>query len=122
MREVFAIDGERRVAPLIIDIEIDDIGGDFLFAESSSDFADAGFRAIAVAALLVAKGPQRRQRCAANQCSKFLHDLFGLRAGEKIIVKLAAFRAKRKIVRRLFAKVETGAPGVVEKNAPGAAF
>src|SRR6266702_4442864 len=47
----------RRVAMLVIDVEVDDVSGNFLFTKSLDNLADAGLGIIAVAALLVAERP-----------------------------------------------------------------
>ena len=55
--EVLAIDGEGRIVLLVIDVEVDDVSGNFLFTKSLDNLADAGLGIIAVAALLVAERP-----------------------------------------------------------------
>ena len=120
--EIFAVDGERRVALLIVDVKINDVGGNLFLAQSLDDLAGARFGIIAVAALLVAERPERRKRRAAHERGKLLDDFLGLRAGDKVVVQLAAFGSKRKIIGRLFAEVEAAAVGVVEENAVGRAL
>ena len=122
VREIFAIDGERRVALLVVDVEIDHVGGNFLFAKEAHDFTGARFGIVAVAALLVAEAPERRQRRAADERGVFRDDFLRIGAGEEIVVQLAAFGAEGKIVGRFLAEIEAAAVGVVEKKAVRGAF
>src|SRR5215469_3088467 len=80
--EVLAIDSEGRITPLVINIEVDDVSGNFLFTKSPDNLADAGLRIIAVAALLLAKRPQWRQGCVPGQGGVLFDDFFWLRAGD----------------------------------------
>src|SRR6267378_159368 len=112
MGKAFTIDGEGSVALLEIDIEIDHIGRNFLCPQGRGDFADAGFRVVAVTALLIAETPERRQRRAADEAGVLLDYFLGVGAGEKIVVDLATFGAERK----------AAAVGVIKKHAPGSAF
>ena len=59
VREIFAIDGKRRIALLVVDVEIDHVGRNFLFAKEAHDFTGARFGVVAVAALLVTEAPER---------------------------------------------------------------
>src|SRR5260370_26030992 len=119
---MLSVDGKRGIPLLVVDVQIKDVRWDFLVSERAGNFADAGLGIVAVATLLIAKRPERRQRCAADERGVFLDDLLRIRAGEKIIVELAALRAERKIVRRFLAKIEAAAIGVVEEHAIGGAF
>jgi hypothetical protein len=53
-RELGAVDGEGAVLVLIIDVQVDGIGGNFFVAESFSDFVHACFRFVTVTRLLKA--------------------------------------------------------------------
>ncbi len=119
--EARAIDGEGAVAVLVIDIEIDHVGGDVFIAEGLRDLADAGFRKIAVAGLLVAERPERRQRRSSGERGEGGEDALGFGAEEEIIVEFAAFGAEGVGVVAGLAEVERGAPGVVHEDAVGAA-
>src|ERR1700688_1987154 len=122
MGKIFTVYRERCVALLIVDVKINDIAGNFLLAESLNDLAGARFGIISVAALLVAKRPERRKRRAADKRSELLDDFLGFRAGNKIIVKFAAFGSKGKVIGQFFSEVEAAAVGVVEENAIGRAL
>ena len=120
--KIFAVDGEGRVALLVVDVQIDGIGGNFFLAERLDDFASLRFGIVTVSALLVAKRPERRKRGSPNKSGVLLDDFLRFRAGDEVIVQLAAIRSKREIVARLLSKVEAAAVGVVEENAVGRAF
>src|SRR5208282_4758467 len=122
MRKIVAVDGERSVALLIIDVKINDVGRNLFLAQRLDDLASASFGIIAVAALLVTERPERRKRCAAHKRRELLHDFLGFRTRDKIIVQLAALGSKRKIIGRLFSKVEAAAEGVVKEKAIGRPF
>src|SRR5580698_3636639 len=98
MGEIFAVDGEGRVALLIVDVEINDVGGNLFFAQGLNNFAGARLGIITVAALLIAEGPEGRKRRAANQCGELLDYFLGLRTGDEIVVQLAALGSKRKVI------------------------
>src|SRR5438876_241009 len=120
--EVLAIDGEGRIALLVINVEIDDVRWNSLFAKSSDNLADAGLGIIAVAALLVAERPQWRQGCVSSQGGVFFHDFSWLGAGHEVIVQLAAFGAKGEVVASQLAKIERASIRIVEENAVSDAF
>ncbi len=120
--EVLAVDGERGVALLIVDVEIDDVGRDFLVAKGFDNLTRAGLGVIAVAALLITKGPERRQRRTPGQGRVFFDDSFRLRTRNEVIVQLTAFRAKRKVVPRFLAEIENTSIGVVEEHAVSNTF
>src|SRR6267378_1665653 len=122
MGKAFTIDGEGSVALLEIDIEIDHIGRNFLCPQGRGDFADAGFRVVAVTALLIAETPERRQRRAADEAGVLLDYLLGVGAGEKIVVDLATFGAEGKVIGRFLAEIKAAAVGVIKKHTPGGAF
>src|ERR1700681_1111459 len=116
VREIFAVDRERRIAVLVVDIEIEDISGNSFVAQQSRDLPDPGFRVVAVAALLVAQAPKGTQRRAADQGGVLFDDLFWLGTREEIIVQLATLGAKRIVIRRFLAEIKAAAVGVVEEN------
>ena len=120
--KVFAIDGEGGIALLIVNVQVDDIGGDFLVAQSFHNFADARLGIIAIAALLVTERPERGQRRSAGHGRVLLDDFFRFGTGDEVVVQLTAFSAKRKVVSRLFAEVERTAVSIVEENAVRDAF
>ena len=116
VRKVFAIDGEGAVMILIINVEVNHIGGNFSLAEIASDFSHPRLRIITVTALLKSQRPERRQRRAAHQRGEIFHNLLGMRAVKEVVVQLAAIGAERIGVARFFAKIKVAAPGVIQKN------
>ncbi len=112
-----AVYRERLVFVLIINVQINSVGGNLFVAKGFFDFVDAFFRLVTVARLLEAQRPQRRQFRAAHQRGKVLHDFGRRRPGEKVIVDFAAFGTKRIEIVAFLAEVESAAPGVVEENA-----
>ncbi len=70
MGKAFTIDGERSVALLKIDVKINDIGRNFLCSQGRGDFADAGFRVVAVTLRRRRKSnqaiPCRNQSCCGR--------------------------------------------------------
>src|SRR5208282_5892940 len=77
MRKIFPIDGEGRVALLIVDVKINDVGGNLFLTQGLDDLASARFGIITVAALLVAERPERRKRRAADERRELLDDFLG---------------------------------------------
>src|SRR2546422_7997692 len=73
-RKVLTVDGEGAIAVLIIDIQVDDVGRDLFLAERFRNLADTSFGIVAVAALLIAEGPVRRQRRAADERGELFDD------------------------------------------------
>ena len=53
--EPLAINGERTIVLLIIDVEINDIGRNLAFSELTGNFANPGLGIITVAALLISQ-------------------------------------------------------------------
>src|SRR5258708_11561411 len=90
VREILAIDSERGVALLVVDVEIDDIRWNSLLAQRGGNFAHAGLGIVAVAALLITQAPERRQGPPADHEGALLVDIFWITAGEKIVVELVA--------------------------------
>src|SRR5579859_5897437 len=122
MRKILAIHGKGGVALLIVDVEINGIGGNLFITQRLDDLARPRFWVIAVAALLVAKRPERRKRRAANESGELLHDILRLWTGNEVIIQLAAVRSKRKIIARRFSEIKAAAVGVVEEEPIGCAF
>ena len=120
--ESLAIDRERPVAVLIVDVQIDDVCGNLLIAEEPRDFPHARLGIVAVAALLKPERPERRQRHMPDHPRVLGENRFRLRPGVKVIIQLAALGAEREIVVRFLAEIETAAVGVVEEDAPGCAI
>src|SRR5207245_4289130 len=121
-RKMLTIDREGSIALLIVDVEIDHVRGNFPVTKSFDDLAGAGLRIVAVAALLITERPERRQGRMPGHGRVFFHDFFRLGPRAKVIIQLAALRAKREIVRRLLTKVESAPVSVVEEHAIGDAL
>src|SRR5205085_617484 len=117
VRESLAVDGERGIALLVIDVEVENVGGNFVFAESARDFQDPGLRKVAVPRLLETECPERRQGHVPNQRSVGLQNFLGIGTEKKVVVQLAAFGSEGVSVAGGASEVEAAAPGVVEKDA-----
>src|SRR5580692_5904539 len=102
MGKILPVYSERGVVLLIVDVKINDIAGNLFLTQGLDDLASADFGIITVAALLVAERPERRKRRAADKRGKLLDDFLGFRAGNEVIVQLAALGSKREIIGRLF--------------------
>ena len=105
-----------RFLILVIDVEVDHVGGNSVGAKAIGDFSNLRFGRVAVARLLEAERPQRRQRRRSREIGVALDHLLGRGAVEKVVVERPAFGAEGIRVARRLAEVEPGAPGVVEKN------
>ncbi len=92
--KTLVIPGERLVVVLVMNIQPDDVGGNFLLAERVGHQPHAGFGIIAVTALVIAQRPERRQRHPPGQCGVTLNDFFRVRAVDEIIIQIAARRAE----------------------------
>ena len=115
--ERLGIDGEGPVLELVVDVEIEHVGGDAVGAETVGDFTYLRLGSVAVARLLESERPQRRQRRESGEIGVAFHDLLRSGAVEEVVVERATFRAEGDGVARLLAEVEPGAPGVVEEKA-----
>src|SRR5207302_9135326 len=73
MRKALAVDREQTVLFMVIDVEINHVGGNVSFTELAGDLAHARFRIVAIAALLVAERKQRRQGRRPYQRSEIAH-------------------------------------------------
>src|SRR5215813_8081225 len=106
MRKVLPIDRERRVPLLIINVEIDRIGRNLVFAQAFNNLIRSLFRIIGVPALLVAQRPEWRKRRSACQRSVVLNDFLWRRSGKVVVVELAAVGTERIVVTRLLSKIK----------------
>ena len=66
IRESFSVHGEGPVVLLVVDIEVEDVGGNLALPELRGNFPNLRLRIVAVAALLKSQREQRRQRSAAD--------------------------------------------------------
>ena len=80
------IDGEGAVLVLVVDVEIDGVGGDMVGAEAVGDLHDAGLGIVAVTRLLEAERPERRQRRRAGEPGVGFDDVFGIGAVDEVVV------------------------------------
>ena len=94
VREAFPVDGERPIVLLVIDVEVDDVGGDLLRAKRTRDFVDARFRIIRVARLLEPERPDWCERGLPGQVGIAGEDGLRLRARDEIVVEITPFRAE----------------------------
>src|SRR5207302_10365442 len=117
MRKALAIDRERTVLFLVIDVEINHVRGNVSFTELAGDLAHARFRIVAIAALLVAERKQRRQGRTPYQRSEIAHYALGIGTVKEVVIQLATLRAEGICVPKLLAEIEAAAIGVVQKNA-----
>ena len=115
--EAPAVPGERVVAVLVVDVEPEHVGGDALEPEGVGEVAHLRLRIVAVARLVVAERPQRRQRRAADQLGEALHDVSRRGPVDEVVVQRAVHGSEREQVPVLLAGVEPGAERVVEEDA-----
>src|SRR5713226_133562 len=94
VRERLRIDGERAVLKLVVDVEVEDVGGNPVGAETVGDLARLRFRRVGVARLLKAESPQRRERRRPGEIGVAFYDLLGSGAIEDVVVKRSAFRTE----------------------------
>ena len=88
--EALAINGERTVILLVIDIQIDHVSGNLALAEFARDLPHPRFGIVAVAALLISEGKQRRQRRAPDQLREILNHALGIGPVKEVIVQFPA--------------------------------
>ncbi len=116
------IDGEGTVLELVVDVEVEGVGGDLVFAEAVGDSEDAGLGVVAVAGLLEAEAPEGRERGGAGEPGVGFDDVTWGGAVEEVVVDGAVGGAEGVGVGVLLAEVEGGAEGVVDEDAEGAAL
>src|SRR5947207_2949076 len=117
--EFIAVNGERTVVLLIVNVEVNDVSGNFSRTKFARDSPYARFRIIAVAALLVSQSEEWRQRRSPHQGGEVLDYRLRFRAIEKVVVEFTPVRTERVEIARLFSKIEITAISVVEKNSIG---
>ena len=110
------IPGERLVIVLIMNVQPDDIGGDFLLAKRVGQQAHPRFGIVTVTTLIEAERPQWRQWHSSGQGGVTFDDFFRIGSVDEVIIQIAAFRAERQQVLAFAAHVERAAPGVIQEN------
>ena len=119
-REVLCVDGEGAVLVLVVDVEIEGVGGEVVGAEAVGDFHELGLVHVAIAGLLKTKGPEGRNGRGAGEPGVGFDYFFRIGAVEEVVVEGAVGGAEGVVVGGLVAEVEEGAEGVVEEDAEGA--
>ena len=104
-----------------MDVEIEDVEREVVRAVDRGDLLDHRVRVIAIAALLVAEGPERRQRHAASEFGVAAEDLLQRGTVEEIVIQNTALGGIAGGVLAGVAEVKGGAVGVVVEEAVGAA-
>src|ERR1700733_11638673 len=89
--ERLRIYGEWSIFVLIVDVEVDDVGRNFIGAKAISNPTQLRLRSVAVTRLLESERPQRRQRRCSGEVGIAFDDLFGRWPVEKVVVEWAAF-------------------------------
>ena len=99
------------------DVQVDGIAGDAAGAQLGGQLVHDFLGAVAPLALVVAEGPEGRQRRQARQAGVELHRAQGRLAADEVVIHHPAVRAEEQSVPALLAEVEVGAHGVIEKDA-----
>jgi len=102
---------------LKVDIEVDGVGGNAIAPQTSGNFQHARGVHVAVAGLLEAQGPKRRQGRRPSQPCVGFDDLFGSGTVEDVVIDWTRGCAEGIRIWRLLAEIEAAAPGVVEQHA-----
>ena len=110
------IEREHAIPEHVIDIEMNHVQRQIVFAILPRDFFDHRVGIVAPAALLIAQCPHRRQWHVTGQIRVAAENLFDRWAIEEVVVELTAFRAKPDPLLRRMAEVEVAAITVVEKD------
>src|SRR5207253_4596903 len=89
--------------------------GDVTLAEVSRDVAHFAFRKIAVAALVVSEGPNRREGHVTGERCVALDHFFRLGSVDEVVIERTPIRAERQQARRLMSDIKIATISVVEK-------
>ena len=92
-----AIDRERSIVLLVVDVEVDDVRGDLLVAKRPRQLVYARLRVVRVTRLLEAERPDRREGRLAGQVGVAREDGLRLRTGDEVVVEVTAVGAERAI-------------------------
>ena len=120
--EAQLVPGEGVELIQVVDVQPQRVGGDPPLPEAVGDEADLGLRIVAIAALVEAEGPARRQRHAARQVRVALDDPLRRGPVDEVVVELPVLGPEGQAVGGLVAHVEGAAERVVEQDAVGAAL
>src|SRR5882672_7781328 len=112
--KALGIHRKRAIVLLVVDVEIDNVCGNFSLAEFASHFAHARFRIVTVTALLIPEGKQRGQWSSANQCGEILNYALGIGTVKEIVVQFTAVGSEGIEIAGLLAKIEVAAIGVIQ--------
>src|SRR5260221_14050993 len=88
--KAFRVDGKGTISVLVVDVEIKNVGGNFVGAQTIRDFARLRFRKVTVTRLLKTQCPQRRQGRLAGEVGVAFDHLFRRRAINEVVVERAA--------------------------------
>src|ERR1700738_3596287 len=95
VRKSFLVYRERSIILLIVDVQIDYVGRNFIRSQTRRNFADSCLGLVTVARLLKTQRPQRRKRRQSGEPGVSAHHLFWIRSVKNVIVDRATLRAKR---------------------------
>ena len=104
-----------------MNVEVDDVKRKIALAILPHYLFDNRFRIVAVATLLHAERPKRRQRHVPGQISIAVENLFDRWPIEQIVVKFAAFRSEPNAFLRQAAEVEIAPIAVIKEDSVGRA-
>ena len=107
---------EQLVRVHVVDVERDAVGRDFFLAQRVRDAHHFRLGIVAVAVLLVAEAPQRRQRHAPGQRGVGTDDVGQPRMVDEVVVHLAALRRERREAVVAGAEIEIAAVAVIEED------
>src|SRR5207245_10657499 len=112
-----AVPREGFVIVLVVNVEPDRVGGSLAAAKVVGDESHFAFRVIAVAALVISEGPERREWHAPGERRVALDHLLWIGTIDEVVVERAPLGAERKYALRLMPDVEIASECVVEKDA-----
>src|SRR6185436_17817683 len=117
IRETGSIPGEHAIALHVVNIKMNDVEWQSVFAILADNFFNHRVGIRAPAALLVTQRPQWRHGHVPGEVRVSIQNLLERRSVEEVIVQLAALGAKPNTLLRRFAEVEITPIAVIEKDA-----